>query len=299
MIIYIYIIILSSFLFCSNDYDNIYNIISSPRNNAIGGLHISTNDISGIFDSPLDLNSKDNNLFISLNNFNNFLTTYHIAYCLYADNNMNLSLGLVRREIYDNYNTHLAWQNDGYPDLEEINYDRISSFSDKQTGLLLAYNNILTKNFIIGINFKPEFHKIGNISAIGYRMDIRYLIKLSRSTLSFGIDNLFATKKWETNLIEKSNLNVYISSSILISKKITLFYEYGIEQDFRFGTEIKLMDKIFISWGFNGLQKSNFNFGVGFDLKNMNLEYTYRDNAEYILGSNHVIGFIIKLNNFY
>ena len=138
------IIILFSCLFSSNDYDNIYNIISSPRNNAIGGIHIPTNGISSIFDAPLNVSYKDNNLFLSLNNFNNLLTTYHIAYCIYSNDNMNLSLGLVRREIYDNYNTQHAWLDNGnYPDLEEINYDMISSFSDKQTGLLLSYNNIL------------------------------------------------------------------------------------------------------------------------------------------------------------
>ena len=34
------------------------------------------------------------------------------------------------------------------------------------------------------------------------------------------------------------------------------------------------------------------------NLKNINLEYTYRDNMDYILGNNHVLGFILKLNNF-
>ena len=127
----IYTIILFSFLFSYNDYDGIYNIISSARNNAVGGVHMSTDNIDSIFDAPSKLNHKDNNLFLSINNFNGLLTTYHIAYCLYSNQDMNLSLGIIRREIYDNYNTQDAWFNDGYPHLEELNYDMISLFSDK------------------------------------------------------------------------------------------------------------------------------------------------------------------------
>ena len=141
----IYITILFSFLFSYNGYDSIYNIISSPRNNAIGGVHMPTNNINSMFDAPLELNHRDKSLFISINDFNRLLTTYHIGYCLYSNQKMNLSLGLVRREIYNNYNTQDAWIDDGYPDLEELNYDMISLFSDKQTGLLLSYNKILNK----------------------------------------------------------------------------------------------------------------------------------------------------------
>jgi len=294
----IYIILLFSFLFSYNDYDNIYNIISSPRNNAIGGIHMPTNSINSIFDAPLDVSYENNDLFISINNFNKLLTTYHIAYCIYSNNNMNLSLGFVRREIYNNYNTQQAWINDGYPDLEEINYNMISSFSDKQTGLLLAYNNILSKNFIMGINFKPEIHKIGNVSAVGYRMDIRYIIKFKKVIFSFGVDDLFAIKKWKSGFTEKYNLNGYISTSLSVSESIILFSEHGTNQNFIFGTEIKLIDKFSLRCGFNDIKNMNLSFGIGFNLENMNLEYTYRNNMSYILGNNHILGFILKLNNF-
>ena len=294
----LYTIILFSFLFSYHDYDNIYNIISSPRNNAVGGIHMSTNNINSIFDAPSKIDYKDNNLFIAINDFNKLLTTYHIAYCLYSNDNMNLSFGLVRREIYNNYDTQYAWINDGYPDLEEINYNMISLFSDKQTGLLLAYNNIFSDNFIMGINFKPELHKIRDISAIGYRMDIRYLIKLNKVFISFGIDDLFSVKKWETNFVEKNSPNGYISISASILEDITLFYEYGTNQDFIFGTEIKLIDKFSLRCGFSDIEDMSLSFGVGFDLENMNLEYTYRDNMDHILGNNHILGFSLKLNNF-
>ena len=33
--------------------------------------------------------------------------------------------------------------------------------------------------------------------------------------------------------------------------------------------------------------------------ENINLEYTYRDNMDYILGNNHILGFVLDLNNFF
>jgi len=294
----IYAIILFSFLFSYNHNDGIYNIISSARNNAIGGIHMPTDNIDSIFDAPSKLNHKDNNLFLSINDFNGLLATYHIAYCLYSNQNMNLSLGVVRREIYDNYNTQDAWFNDGYPHLEELNYNMISLFSDKQTGLLLAYNKVLTDNFIMGINFKPVLHKIGNISAIGYGMDMRGILKLNNITISIGIDDLFSVKKWETDFIEKNNLNGYIGVGIYNLENLSLFFEYGTSRDFIFGTELKLVDKFSLRWGFRDISDMSLNLGVGFNLQNISLEYTYRDNMDYILGNNHILGFILKLNNF-
>ena len=46
------------------DNDNIYELISSPRNISIGGIHASTDNISGMFDSPLFLNQNNNNIFL-------------------------------------------------------------------------------------------------------------------------------------------------------------------------------------------------------------------------------------------
>ena len=191
---FIYIIFICSFLL-SLDNDNVYSIISSPKNNAIGGIHASDNSINSIFDAPVNIDFNDRELFVSLNNFNDFLTVYHIGYCLYSNNSMNLSLGLVRREIYNNYDTQRAWNYDGYPELEEIDYNMISLFSDKQTGLLLAYNHIFNNKNIIGINFKSEFHKISNITAFGYGLDLRYLINMNKLNCSIGIDNFLSQKR--------------------------------------------------------------------------------------------------------
>ena len=290
-----YILLIFSFLL-SLDSDNIYNIISSPRNNAMGGIHASHNSVSNIFDTPVNINVNDKHLFLSLNNFNDFLTIYHVGYCLYSNNNMNLSLGLVRREIYDNYNTQQAWNYDGYPELEEIDYNMISSFSDKQTGLLLAYNHIFNKKNILGINFKTEFHKIGNITAFGYSMDLRYLANLNKFDYSIGLNNILSQKIWETGLIEKNKISGYFNISIDLFRSIVLFSEYNTESNFILGSEIKFLDIFSLRFGTNDIE--DFSFGVGLILKNISLDYTYKENSNNILGNNHILGFILDLKKF-
>ena len=48
-----------SCVFALNDYDNIYDIKSNPKNIAIGNIHIVSNSINNIFDSPAIINNNN------------------------------------------------------------------------------------------------------------------------------------------------------------------------------------------------------------------------------------------------
>tara|TARA_Y100000590_G_scaffold432407_1_gene548407 strand:+ start:182 stop:1057 length:876 start_codon:yes stop_codon:yes gene_type:complete len=288
------------FIICSfsvalalNDYDNIYNVKSNPRNIAIGNMHITSNSINNIFDSPIIINSKKN-LSISLSKLNPNMKIIHLAYCLKYNDKMNISFGIARREIKNNYGTNLAWENDGYPDLEEINYNMIYGFNDKETGFLFSYNKVNDKS-IIGINFKPLYHSIGKSYAIGYQMDIRYVFNFTNFQISLGIDNLISQKKWNYGLVEKFNLDGYLNISFLKFKKTSLFYEIDNYLDSKLGLEYRIVEKISIR---TGIFDSNFAFGLGFNLNNIDFDYTYISNHYDVLGDRHIVGFVIKLNNF-
>ena len=285
------------FIFISlafSNNDNIYSLISSPRNISIGGVHASSGNISSIFDSPIFLNKNNNNIFLSIDKYSHLYNVYHLSYCIYANDKSNLLLGLVRREINNNFNTNSAWEDDGYPNLEDIDYTQIYNFQDKETGILIAYNQLIENNFIMGINFKPIFHRIDNVFGVGFSLDVRYLIQMQRGRISFGIDNLLAFKKWDTDLLEKYDLNGYLGSSINISDRNTVFYEYNINSGSKLGFEIELINNLFIRTGIN---KYNFCFGFGIQLENIKLDYAYMNNKSEILGSNHSVGFNINLDD--
>ena len=248
-----------------------------------------------MFDSPLFLNKNNNNIFLSTDKYSNLYSVYRVSYCIYANNQSNLLLGMVRREINDNFNTNSAWEDDGDPpDLEDIDYTQIYSFSDKETGLLISYNRLIEDNFIMGINLKPIFHRIDNISGIGFSLDVRYVIKIQKNQISFGVDNFLAFKKWNTDLLERYDLNSYLATSINISDKTTMFYEYNIYNGSKLGLEIKIINDLFVRAGIN---KYDFTFGFGLQIRNINLDYAYMNNNYEIFGSNHSIGFNIHLDD--
>ena len=285
------LIILCSFIFSSIDFDNIFNIKSSPRNIAIGGIHSTTNDVSSIFDSPL-CNLHPNDFFISINKYSSKMNVYHFAYSLIENSKINFSIGLVRREIDENFSTVNADVDSGYPNLQDIDYSQITAFNDKQTGILLSYNAKLSNNTLLGINFKPEYHKILNVSSFGFRFDIRYLFSFKNFNILFATDDLFAYKKWDTGLVEKYNINSFISSSVKFSDSNSLFFEYNFTEKFKFGTEIIIFDEISLRFG---LGNSNLKFGFGLNLKNLNIDYAYNDSKYSVFENNHIIGFTLNL----
>ncbi len=296
MISLFHIIFFFSFLIGSNNYDDIFNIRSSPRNIAIGNIHSATNDISSLFDSPIHKINNNKSFFLSINNYNNMINVYHFAYFLSKKNDMNLSIGIVRREIDNNFNTIEADIDNGYPNLSDIDYSKITSFQDKETGILFSYNRKMLSNLILGINFKPEFHKILDKSAIGFSMDVRYLFIFKKYNIIIAADNLFSTKKWDTGNIEKNNLYSYFSISAKVFKNVSFFSEYDFDKNFSLGSEFKIIEMILLRLGTG---ESNISFGLGFKLKNFNIDYAYTNNRYNILGNNHCIGFTLNLKEFY
>ena len=288
------LLIIASYAFGGND--NLYSIISNPRNISIGGIHASTNSINSMFDSPLKLDGKNNDTFLSVNKFNDAYNIYHISYCVYANNKSNLLLGLVRREIKNNFNTESAWTDDGYPDLGEIDYSQIYKFSDKETGLLIAYNKIVKSNFIMGINFKPIFHRIDNMAGIGFSIDVRYLLLMENLKISFGVDDLLAFKKWDTDLLEKYDLNGYVGFSFDVFDRDELFYEYSLGYGSSIGYEANINKILYLRLGYN--KNNSLACGFGLKLKNISLDYGYvNNNSTVSFGNQYSIGFNINFND--
>ena len=66
-------------------------------------------------------------------------------------------------------------------------------------------------------------------------------------------------------------------------------------KDIRIGSEIKINNSFSLR---SGLYESNYSIGIGLELKNINFDYTFLDNAPNVFGNNHIIGFIVKLDKF-
>ena len=94
-------IISTSFVFSSNYNESIFSVFSSTRNITLGGVHLTSNNISSIFDAPLTLDPKYDNqniIYLSYDNkYDNLIDIFHLSYCLYSSNKIILGIGLVNR----------------------------------------------------------------------------------------------------------------------------------------------------------------------------------------------------------
>ena len=145
--IFFYIFFFMSVSYSSWD-DNIFNNMSSPRNIALGGIHLSSNNLNSMFDAPInifDLDGKhyNQNFYFCLSSqAQNISNTIYFGSSIYVDKDSNLYFGLVRRLINNNYNTEDSWTDNGNntPDIEEIDYTDIYLYRDSEIGILLSYN---------------------------------------------------------------------------------------------------------------------------------------------------------------
>ena len=92
------VIVIFIFSFSFSNNDNVYSLISNPRNISIGKIHASIDNISNAFDSPILLNNNSN-IYLSIDRYANLYSIYYLSYCIYTKNQSNLLLGMVRREI--------------------------------------------------------------------------------------------------------------------------------------------------------------------------------------------------------
>ena len=280
------------FSYLISSTDNLFGIISSSRNVGIGSIHISSDNISSIFDGPILKNKIDKTIFFSTGKYGDLFNVYHFSSNIYNDDISNLSIGIVRREISDIFNTQLLVQEGVYPSLENLNYDNIYSYSDSETGMLISYNKFLNNNFIINLNFKPIFHQIDNINAVGSSFDLRYLYFLKDLKLILAVDNILSFKKWDTGEFEKNNIDGFISIEKKINDLSTIFTEFNIVDGFKIGYELKIQNNIFVRIGRND---ANSSFGLGFNFSSIKLDYAYVKNENNFFYDSHRVGFNFNL----
>ena len=289
-------ILFTSIVVSSNNYESIYNLSSNARNAAMGGIHISSNSVSSLFDAPLSFdveNLYNNDVFFSFNNqYNNNIEVMHFAYCIYSSEKNKLGFGLVNRLIDNNFNTSYAWQDngDGIPTQDEIDYNQIFKFKDQEIGLLISYNHYLNEKSAFAINIKPLYHSIGGLSATGFGLDAMYTRKTNLGNTSLILSDLWSTKKWDFGEVEKLKPTVYLNSKFDYGK-IILCIEFDSNSNGYGGIEYSANRMISLRIGSNKFYNS---LGVGLDLDFITFDYVYMHN-NHIIGNSHMLSFIYDL----
>ena len=112
---------------------SIYNLSNNPETNSLGGLHIPSNNIDGLFNQPINFNNqkiKGNSFYSYSSHFNKSFDVFQFGYCIHHTANRNLSFGIIQKSITNNFQTNSSWEyHSGGPSFDEIDYMLISEFN--------------------------------------------------------------------------------------------------------------------------------------------------------------------------
>ena len=295
MIKNILIILFFSYSYSSNINNNsLFAFSKSAKAASLSSIHFISDDISGVFYQPISnkRNIKNDYYFSFINQYNNQINILQIGYCIKHDNNKNLSVGFIKRNIDNIYNTSNSWdENNSIPSLEDIQYYNISNLSYEEFGFVFSYNRYL-KNSIINIKAKPLYHRIGSNKAFGINIDLISNYEFNNLNILYGCNNIFSYKKWDSSLSEKFEIEYFSSISIQV-KKMNLYFELNNLIKQKIGLEYSIDENIFFRTGYNSNNKLSYGFGI--DLKIIDLNYSNIDSDA--LGTSHQISVLMKLDN--
>ena len=276
------LIIFFSILYSSSiDSNSIYTLNNNAQTSSLGGLHILSSDINGLFNQPIDLNSqklKGNSYYSYSSHFNNIFDIFEFGYCIKHDNEKNISFGIIRKSIKNNHKTNNSWlYNSEGPSFSDIDYLSISTFSDHEIGFLISISNKLSYSSSINFKVKPSMHTIDNNFAYGLALDIIYFRKINRMDFILGAEDIFSFKKWKNGENEEYNLRAFSNVSFNFKR---LLFSLELDQGFHkvYGLDYFLSEFLSIRCGYNKLNDLSFGFGLRTDVFNFDYAYVNVEN---------------------
>ena len=296
MIKFYLIIIFTSILLSNNNQNNsIYFFSKNARTLSISSIHSISNDINGLFYQPIN-NQKNitGNSYLSYSSiYDNQFSILQLGYCLKSNDKRNISIGFIKRDINNLYDTVNAWDANQYliPDLNNIDYENISNLLYEDIGFVISYNKY-QKNKIINLKFKPYYNRIESNESFGFDIDLMYSIINNNYSIILGVENLISEKKWESNIYERNNLKYFFSNSIKINQ-ITFFSEFNNIDSKKIALEYNLNNIFYIRFGYDNKNKQTLGFGLSSALFDINYAYF---NSEFNLGSSSQISILFRTN---
>ena len=288
-----------SFILCSvtNNYNSIFYFAKSPKTNSLSSIHFISSNISEIFYQPISNKKNINNdyYFSITNQFNNQIGIMQFAYCIKHNNDKNISVGFVKRNIKNIYNTTDAWNTQDFliPEFNNIDYEQISNASYQHIGFVISYNRYFKKTDL-SIKLKPFYNSIDSNKALGIDADLitNYKIENSNIDIIIGINNIISYKKWNTDSIEKNKKEYFLSTNINLNK-INLYFESDNIYNEKIAFEYKIQDFFYVRLG--KYMKTSYTSGFGLYSNFVELNYAYLNHNK--LGNSYQISILFKLDN--
>jgi len=215
-----------------------------------------------------------------------------------------LSFGILYLNIPDIYDTRNAWEdtnNDGIPDFDEIDYDKITSFNDNEIAVFL--NGAIKKrdNLFIGFNVKYLRKSFAEFSANGLGTDLGIVyIPAQRIRLGLNLKDITGSfLLWNTGTKEliypkiRTGITVTANFFFITESRVNLSMDTEIRGDHRLSTSqvsYKSINADFF-WGMEywfkdivalrlGSDRGDISTGLGLSYMGINIDYAVLTNEQ-------------------
>jgi len=254
-----------------NNSNSIFYNANSPRVSALAGCLFVSNNLSDVFNNPLDLNEKIvNKTYFSFYNYFNAINVFQFTYKIINTDRYNINIGFISRTVESNYNTSYAWlYNDGGPEYEQIDYSNIYSYRDQEIGFLFSYDKVLNK-YIINAKIKPIVHLIDNDKSIGVNLDFFISRKFNNLRLMLGLINS-NYKDWKDQGYERKYFDHVLSADLKFNNFFTVLNI--TRSNSKFGLEYYFSDNFILRLGIDNNNKYSYGFGITMDYIDFNYSF--------------------------
>ena len=289
------IFILFQVLFCYSVFDNIYDF-KIPSSTSLAS--INTENFYNFYNPACNKISQNKFLHSSFSNyFNGLLKNQTMYFSIHSKSFDVLNFSIIKSSIDNIYNTTNAWNDDGdgLIDINEIDYNNITTFNHNTLGFIVSKTFILNdkyKNFgpfhnsdiQYGINSKFSFSSLASENSFSHSFDLglmyyspKFLNSFFYPNIGLLIQNFLPYSYWSTGQIDKQKTEVILGSSFGFLK--------SIESNKHF---------FYFNSDFNLSILNNSSFGFEYKFVNNNNSISILTNISKI---QNLLGFIIRFNN--
>ncbi len=196
---------------------------------------------------------------------------------------LSLFWGVIQKKFDDIPDTGDALSYMG-SDGPHLNYDAITSFSDRSTGFLFAFSRKFDNGYIGGVQFKTLFRSIGSNRAWGGGIDLGFSrLNPDGVSLAVTVRNALPTIiKWNTGTTEIFLPGIHMGAEKQINS-LRMAVELGMDvldrefsrysSEYRLGMEFSFMKRVAIRAGTSS--QYALSLGTGFKFLGFTIDYVY------------------------
>ena len=222
-------------------------------------------------------NSDNNKFMYSVlgNNFKGILENQQIFFSIKSEILSNINIALLRTSINDIYDTSTAWNDhnqNGIVDVNEINYNDISTFSHNTLGIILSKPFSINK-IRLGVNTKFSISSLFDQHSFAHSFDLGIYKNFNKFSYGLVLKDIFYRSYWTEGEVNNLNSKFILGTNFKI-KNFNLSFDYNLfNNEYMFGTDYFYNSSITFQLSNSTFEKLYLGFLVNFEKFNVGYSF--------------------------